>query len=75
VVKLKINFIKEHIMAITVFNTSFAKIIRGARYIYFGRWAQLCSQSGVTAGYIMSDAERLRKTMQQIADFLLNHMQ
>jgi len=29
----------------------------------------------VTAGYIMSDAERLRKPMQQIADFLLKHMQ
>lgn len=28
----------------------------------------------VTAGYIISDAERLRKPMQQIADFLLNHM-
>jgi hypothetical protein len=28
----------------------------------------------VTAGYIMSDAERLRKPMQQIADFLLKYM-
>lgn len=27
----------------------------------------------VTAGYIISDAERLRKPMQQVADFLLQH--
>tara|TARA_B110000879_G_scaffold191968_1_gene257633 strand:- start:337 stop:1341 length:1005 start_codon:yes stop_codon:yes gene_type:complete len=29
----------------------------------------------VTAGYIMRDVERLRKPMQQIADFILKHMQ
>ncbi len=28
----------------------------------------------VTAGYIMRDAERLRKPMQQITDFLVNHV-
>ena len=28
----------------------------------------------VTAGYIMSDAERLRKPMQIITDYLLNRM-
>ncbi len=28
----------------------------------------------VTAGYIMKDVERLRKPMQQVADFLLKHM-
>ncbi|KTD65230.1 tyrosine-type recombinase/integrase, partial [Legionella spiritensis] len=29
----------------------------------------------VTAGYIMKDVERLRKPMQQIANFLLEHME
>lgn len=28
----------------------------------------------VTAGYIMTDVERLRKPMQQVADFLIQHM-
>ena len=28
----------------------------------------------VTAGYIMKDVERLRKPMQQVANFILKHM-
>ena len=28
----------------------------------------------VTAGYIMKDVERLGKPMQQVANFILNHM-
>jgi hypothetical protein len=28
----------------------------------------------VTAGYIMKDVERLRKPMQQVTNFLLEHM-
>jgi len=28
----------------------------------------------VTAGYIMKDVEWLRKPMQQVADFILEHM-
>lgn len=31
-------------------------------------------QNDITAGYIMADAERLRRPMQQITDVLLKHM-
>jgi len=31
-------------------------------------------QNDVTAGYIMTDTERIRKPMQQITDFLLKAM-
>jgi hypothetical protein len=31
-------------------------------------------QNDVTAGYIIADAERLRKPMQQITNVLLKHM-